>query len=84
MGKPTYLPIRLTPIFAPFNPSTPFTSSLFAPVLMAQHSGVSTYVPTNLYPTSLLSACALPRPAIQPSVRPMPMSISLDWRDVIM
>lgn len=84
MGKHAYLPIRLTPIFAPFNPSNPDTSSLFAPVLMAQHSGVSTYVPTILYPASLLSVCALPRPAIQPSVRPMPMSMSLDWRDVIM
>ncbi len=50
------------------------------PVLIAQHNGVSTYVPTNLKPASSL---CFPRAAIQPSVSPIPTSISLFWRDVI-
>ena len=87
-----YLPIRLTPIFFPLNLSTDVTSGRSAPVLMAQHSGVSTYVPTILYGGGVLDddkdsafeAKCFASPATQPSVRPMAMSISLEAREVIM
>jgi hypothetical protein len=45
-------------------------------------SGVSTYVPTILYPPSLCTS-AFPSPATQPSVRPIPTSISPARRAVI-
>ena len=55
-------------------------------MLIAQHSGESTYVPT-IWKSAVLEeelCWAFARAATHPSVKPMPTSISLDRRDVTM
>lgn len=76
------LPIRDTPTLLPSSPFSSLMELLF-PTLMAQHSGLSTYVPTSLYAGVSLLAFVFPRSATKPSVKPIATSMLLSLSDAV-
>lgn len=78
----TNLPILDTPTLLPLRASVS-PIELLDPTLMAQHSGLSTYVPTNLYTGASFFAFVFPRSATKPSVNPIATSMLSSLRDAV-